>query len=204
MPGMIPLVARGPTLTLRYPAPGDADALYALASDPAVTRFFSWSYAAPADAARWIAGRPAAREAGQWLEFVVEHRERGITGVTGLTEPSLRDRRAVTGSWLGREFWGAGVNDEAKALLARIAFEVCGLERLGSYASVANPRSRAALEKLGWVREGTLRRFHRHGDAVHDVDVFSLLRAEWERSPLHPVPSEIEGRAPAAFTRAAG
>jgi ribosomal-protein-alanine N-acetyltransferase len=199
MAAMIPLSARGPALTLRYPAPGDADALFALASDPEVTRFFSWRYAVPADAARWIAERPAARERGQWLEFVVEHRERGIAGVTGLTEPSRRDRRAVTGSWLGRAFWGTGANDEAKALLARVAFDACGIERLGSYASVDNPRSRAALEKLGWVREGTLRRFHRHGDAVHDVDVFSLLRREWERSPLHAVDAIIEGAPPDAF-----
>jgi [ribosomal protein S5]-alanine N-acetyltransferase len=196
---MVPLTARGPTLTLRYPAPGDADGLYALASDPEVTRFFSWRYTGASDAARWIAERPAARESGTWLEFVVEHHERGIAGVTGLTEPSRRDRRAVTGSWLGRAFWGSGVNAEAKALLAFIAFEACGVERLGSYASVDNPRSRAALEKLGWVREGTLRRFHRHGDAVHDVDVFSLLRGEWEGGPLHTVDAAVEGEPPEAF-----
>ena len=196
---MISLTARGPTLTLRYPVPGDADALYALASDPEVTRFFSWRYTGAADAARWIAARPAAREAGEWLEFIVEHRERGIAGITGLTEPSARDRRAVTGSWLGRDFWGTGVNAEAKALLARIAFDACGMERLGSYASVDNPRSRAALERLGFVHEGTLRRFHRHGDAVHDVDVFSLLRGEWEGGPLHDVAAEVEGEPPAAF-----
>jgi ribosomal-protein-alanine N-acetyltransferase len=192
-------VAHGPTLTLRYPAPGDAEALFALASDPEVTRFFSWRYTGAADVARWIAGRPAAREAGEWLEFVVEHRERGVAGVTGLTEPSARDRRAVTGSWLGKAFWGSGVNAEAKALLARIAFDACRVERLGSYASVDNSRSRAALERLGWVREGTLRRFHRHGDAVHDVDVFSLLRPEWERSPMHAVDAALEGEPPAAF-----
>jgi [ribosomal protein S5]-alanine N-acetyltransferase len=197
--GMVPLTARGPTLTLRYPAPGDAAGLYALAADPQVTRFFSWRYTGPADAARWVAGRAAAREAGEWLEFVVEHRDHGLAGATGLTEPSRRDRRAVTGSWLGSAFWGTGVNAEAKALLARIAFDACGLERLGSYASVDNARSRAALEKLGFVHEGTLRSFHRHGDAVHDVDVFSLLRAEWERGPLHAVEAEVQGSPPAAF-----
>ena len=193
------LTAQGPTLTLRLPEPRDAEALFTLASDPQVTRFFSWRYAHVADAERWIATRPAAREAGTWLEFVVEHGERGIAGVTGLTEPSVRDRRAVTGSWLGRPFWGTGVNDEAKALLARIAFDRCGLDRLGSYAAVGNPRSRRALEKLGFRHEGTLRSFHRHGDAVHDVDVFSLLRDEWQDSPLARVPCRVAGEPPAAF-----
>ena len=199
-----PLTARGPTLTLRYPELSDAAALFALASDPEVTRFFSWRYAAEADAEAWIAGRAQARERGEWLEFAVEHRDRGLAGVTGLTEPSQRDRRAVTGSWLGRAFWGSGVNDEAKALLARVAFDACGMERLGAYASTGNPRSRRALEKLGWVHEGTLRGFHRHGEAVHDVDVFGLLRADWERSPLAAVPAEVVGGPPAAFSARAG
>ena len=69
-----------------------------------------------------------------------------------------------------------------------------GLTRVGAYASVDNPRSRRALEKVGFRREGTLRAFHRHGDAVHDVDVFSLLRTELETTPLAPVPVRIEGR----------
>ena len=193
------MLAHGPTLTLRYPAEADAAALFALASDPEVTRFFSWRYAGAGDAAAWIASRAAAREAGAWLEFVVEHREHGVTGVTGLTEPSRRDRRAVTGSWLGRAFWGTGVNAEAKALLTRVAFEGCGLERLGSYASVDNVRSRRALERLGFVHEGTLRRFHRHGERVHDVDVLALLREEWLEGPLARVEVELEGRPPAAF-----
>jgi ribosomal-protein-alanine N-acetyltransferase len=103
--------------------------------------------------------REQAREAGEWLEFVVEHREHGVAGVTGLTEPSRRDRRAVTGTWLGRAFWGTGVNTEGKALLARLAFDGCAMERLGAYAGTANARSQRALEKAGFVREGTLRAF---------------------------------------------
>ena len=196
---MIPLTATGPNLTLRLPAPEDAAALYDLASDEAVTRFFSWRYAGIEDAERWVAGRAAAREAGEWLEFVVVHRDHGVVGITGLTEPSRRDARAVTGSWLGAAFWGTGINTEAKALLARIAFDACRIERLGSYASTGNARSRGALEKLGFVHEGTLRRYHRHGDAAHDVDVFSLLREEFLAGPLAAVPVAVDGEPPPAF-----
>ena len=193
------MIARGPSLTLRHPDPGDAAALFALASDPDVTRFFSWRYAAEEDAAAWIAGRAAAREAGEWLEFVIEHREHGVAGVTGLTEPSRRDARAVTGTWLGRPFWGKGVNTEAKALLARLAFDACGLHRLGAYASTDNVRSQKALAKAGFQREGTLRAFHRHGDRVHDVHVFGLLRVDFARGPLAAVPATLAGEPPEAF-----
>lgn len=196
---MVPLIARGPSLTLRYPEPRDAQALFHLASDPDVTRWFSWRYERVEDAAAWIAGREATRESGAWLEFVVEHAELGVTGVTALTEPSRRDRRAVTGSWFGKEHWGTGINAESKALLARIAFDACGCERLGSYANIANGRSRRALEKVGFVHEGTLRRYHRHGEQYLDVDVFSLLRDEFEAGPMAQVPATVEGEAPQAF-----
>lgn len=193
------MIAKGPLLTLRHPEPRDAGALFRHASDPLVARWFSWRYASEEDPARWIASRPAAREAGEWLEWVVEHPEHGVVGITGLSEPSLRDRRAVVGSWLGQAVWGTGVNTEAKALVARIAFERCGFERVAAYASTENPRSQGALEKLGWRREGTLRAFHRHGDLVRDVHLYSLLKAEWAQGPLARIAGRVEGDPPAAF-----
>lgn len=192
--------ATGPTLTLRFPEPQDAPALFALTRDPAVTEHFSWRYDAEDDAAAWIASRGRARDRGEWLEWVVEHREHGVAGVTGLSEPSRRDRRAVTGTWLGRAFWGTGVNAESKALLARLAFDGCGFERLGAYVGVGNMRSQRALNTAGFSHEGTLRAFHRHGDRVHDVHVLSLLRTEFERCPLAKVEARIEGDPPAAFS----
>jgi ribosomal-protein-alanine N-acetyltransferase len=198
---MIPpvLAVHGPALTLRFPAPGDAPALFALGRDPEVTRWFSWRYRAEADAARWIAGREAARAAGEWLEFVVERRGEGIVGVTGLSEPALRDRRVVVGTWFARAAWGTGANAESKALVAHLAFGPCGFERLAAYARPDNERSRRALARLGFVREGRLRSYHRHGDAVHDVDLFSLLRGEWAVSALAAVPARVEGEVPPAF-----
>ncbi len=62
-----------------------------------------------------------------------------------------------------------------------------------------NPRSQAALIKLGFVREGVLRRWHRHGDQVHDVILYSWLKEDWERSPLAAEPVRLEGAVPPAF-----
>jgi ribosomal-protein-alanine N-acetyltransferase len=111
-----------------------------------------------------------------------------------------RDRRAIVGTWLAKQHWGTGANGECKAMIARLAFEVLGLERLGAYADLENARSQAALTRIGFVREGVLRRWHRHGDAVHDVVLFSWLREEWRRSPLAEVPVAVHGDPPASFT----
>ena len=185
----------GQTLTLRYAEPADADALFALASDPEVTRWFSWGPYTSVDEPRVYIERLAGeRERGERLDFVIDGD--GVLGVTGLSELSRRDRRAMVGTWLGREHWGSGANAESKALILHLAFEVCGLERVGAYSNPDNARSTRALEKLGFRHEGVLRSWHRHGDVHHDVNVFGLLREEW---PGAPFAVSVEGEAPAPW-----
>jgi ribosomal-protein-alanine N-acetyltransferase len=187
------------TLKLRYPTGADAPALLELGSDPEVTRFFSWGpYRSLEEPAAYVERLAAERERGERLEFLIVGSS-GPVGVTGLSEFSRRDRRAVVGTWLGREHWGSGANGASKAVVAWLAFERMGLERLGAYADVENPRSQAALLKLGFVREGTLRRWHRHGDRVHDVVLYSWLKEEWERSPLSRESVGMRGQPPEAF-----
>jgi ribosomal-protein-alanine N-acetyltransferase len=88
------------------------------------------------------------------------------------------------------------VNAAAKALIAHLGFRVLGLERLGAYADLENPRSQVALAKVGFSQEGVLRRWHRHGDEVHDVLVYSWLRQEWERSAAAAVDVTVRGEIP--------
>lgn len=195
-----PLVLRGPALTLRYATPGDAPALLELASDPAVTRYFSWGpYRSLEEPEAYVASLPSQREAGQRLDLLVVHHEDGPIGVTGLSELARRDRRATVGSWFGHRWWGSGASFEAKALIAALAFERLGMDRLTALANTRNGRSQASLERIGFRREGVLAAWHRHGDELHDVVVFGLTRPVWERSALRRVPVEITGTAPTAF-----
>ncbi|HYF27843.1 MAG TPA: GNAT family protein [Baekduia sp.] len=176
---------RGPSLSLRYPVAADAPRLFELGRDPDVAQWFSWGpYTDPSEPEAWIARQDAEREAGTHLDYVIVDPRDGVVGVTGLAELAVRDRRAMVGTWIGRAWWGTGVNAASKALLLHLAFAVCGLERVGAYSNVENERSARALEQVGFTREGTLRRWHRHGDRVLDVHVFGLLREEWEAGPL--------------------
>ena len=195
-----PVRVVGRRITLRYPTPGDAPALLELASDPEVTRFFSWGpYRELAEPLQYIEGLAGERERGDRLDLLIDDCDRGPVGIIGLTELSVRDRRGIVGTWLGRSFWGTGINREAKALIAQLAFASLGLERLGAYADLDNPRSQAALAAIGFQHEGRLRRYHRHGDAVHDVLVYSWLRDEWLGSPLAAEPFELVGEPPVGF-----
>ena len=195
-----PLVLAGPTLTLRYAVRADAPRLFELGADPAVTRFFSWGpYTTLDEPEAYIAALPLRRERGDLLTFVIVHPQDGVIGVTGLDEFVKRDRRATVGSWLGHRWWGSGANLEAKAIMAALAFRRLGLERLTAWAGAGNGRSQAALERIGFRREGVLAAWHRHGDRALDVVVYGMVRAAWERSSLHPVAVTIEGTPPPAF-----
>ncbi len=194
------LALTGPTLRVRIPRAEDAAALFEQASDPEVTRWFSWGpYTSEAEARSYLARLPAQRERGEHLDLVVEHLAAGPIGITGLGELAVRDRRAMIGSWLGRAWWGTGANQEAKALMCHLAFAVLGLDRLGAYSNVEHARSQHALERLGFHREGVLRGYHRHGDRTLDVVIFGLLRADWEASGLPAVAVDVTGQAPPAF-----
>ena len=190
----------GDTVKLRYATPEDAERLLELASDPEVTRWFSWGpYASVAEPRTYIATLERRREAGELLDFVIEHERDGVIGVTGLSELSRRDRRAIVGTWFGRPWWGTGANRESKALLCHLGFELLGLDRIGSYANVEHVRSQRALEGVGFRREGVLRGWHRHGDRLLDVVIVGMLREDWEDGPLRDVPVTVEGEPPAEF-----
>jgi [ribosomal protein S5]-alanine N-acetyltransferase len=187
----------GPSLTLRYATAADAPALLELGSDEQVTRFFSWGpYTSLEQPAAYIAGLPSERERGERLDFLIVDPDAGPIGVTGLSDFSRRDRRAVVGTWLGRSYWGTGANRRSKALICWLAFRVLGIERLGAYADLENPRSQAALTGLGFAREGILRRWHRHGVLGHDVILYSWLKEEWERSALATESVTVRGKPP--------
>jgi [ribosomal protein S5]-alanine N-acetyltransferase len=194
------IALHGPSLTLRPPVPEDAPALLELAGDSDVTRWFSWGpYTTLEQPLQYIERLAAQRERGEQLDLLVVHREHGPAGITGLSEFSGRDHRCVVGTWFGRHFWGTGVNRESKAVVAHLAFAVLGMHRLGSYSNPENVRSTKALIGVGFRQEGVLRHWHRHGERWLDVNVFGMLRAEWEAGPLRDVIVEVEGDAPPAF-----
>lgn len=191
------MVVRGPRLSLRYARPADAEALFAMGRDPEVVRFFSWGpYTDVAQAHAFVESLDAKRESGDRLEFVIADEHDTAIGITGLSEFSRRDRRAVVGTWLGREHWGTGANKESKDLILAVAFEALRLIRVTAHAHPDNVRSLRALEKLGFLQEGVLHGWHLHDDEQRDVAILRLMREDW--IPVSDV--SIEGEPPSAFS----
>jgi RimJ/RimL family protein N-acetyltransferase len=102
-------------------------------------------------------------------------------GSTTYMNISRRDSGLEIGStWLGRRWQRTGINTEAKYLLLRHAFEDLGAVRVELRTDLRNLQSQAAIERLGAVREGVLRKYRRLPDGfIRDTVVYSILDTEW-------------------------
>jgi RimJ/RimL family protein N-acetyltransferase len=112
--------------------------------------------------------------------------ESEVVGGTGLHRRSFEGVLEI-GYWIRASRAGQGLGTEATAAVARVGFEIAGAERIEIRAARENTTSLAIPRKLGFVEEGTLRRFLHGPDSAplqRDAVVFALLREELARSPV--------------------
>jgi len=131
----------------------------------------------------WVADILSRAEKGTDLPFVAIHLASGrVAGATRYLNIMPNDRGLeVGGTWYGPEFQRTAVNTECKYLLFRHAFETLGCIRLQLKTDLRNERSQRAIERIGAVKEGTLRNHMILPDGVirHSV-YFSILDTEWD------------------------
>lgn len=102
-------------------------------------------------------------------------------GMTRAYDVDRRVKKVTIGhTWYIPEVWGKAHNKECKLLLLQYIFETLGFERTDFKVAGENLRSQRALEKIGGVREGVLRRFTLRNDGTPtDTVYFSILGSEW-------------------------
>jgi RimJ/RimL family protein N-acetyltransferase len=115
--------------------------------------------------------------------FIVFDKLQGLyAGSTRFCEIDMRSRCLQMGyTWYGSQFRGGSFNIQCKFLLLDFAFDFMKIERVEFRVDVENVRGIGALEKLGCIREGRLRKCGPPvvGAARRDCFVYSLLREEW-------------------------
>lgn len=105
-------------------------------------------------------------------------RDGAIAGVCGFVGVDWVNRSTAIGYWLAAEQQGRGLATAAVAALAEHALGTWGLNRIEIRAAVANRRSRAVAERLGFRREATLRRAQQLGGRAHDLAVYALVAGD--------------------------
>jgi RimJ/RimL family protein N-acetyltransferase len=177
MDGFEATTLRTERLTLRPPAAGDADDKVA-AVDDEVRRWMAWSVDYDRDKAlRWCT-EEAFRDPQREVNFVIEPAETGrFAGVIGINRADWANGVAETGYWIGPSARRRGYVAEALRAVAGHAFGF-GIYRLELLAAVGNLASQGVAEKVGFTREGVLRKMRPVPGGRSDMVLFSLLQED--------------------------
>ncbi len=130
----------------------------------------------------WVQELLLRQAAGTDLPFAVIHLASGqAIGSTRYLDidPEYRSVE-IGGTWYGLDYQGTLVNTECKYLLLKHAFEVLGCVRVWFKTDRRNLRSQRAIERLGAIKEGTLRNHMILPDGtIRDSVMYSILPQEW-------------------------
>ena len=110
--------------------------------------------------------------------------ETEVVGGTGL-HTRVGEGAFEIGYWIRESHVRAGFATESTAALTRVAFEVCGVDRIEIRVDPANEPSVAVPRKLRFSEEARLRRRLRtqEGEEPRDAIVFTLFRDELPGTP---------------------
>lgn len=130
----------------------------------------------------WVVELLHLQEKGTDLPFAVIYLESecaiGCTRFLNI-QPDYRGLE-IGGTWYGLDYQGTAVNPECKYLLLMHAFEILGCIRVQFKTDVRNLRSQRAIEALGAVNEGILRKHMITKDGfIRDSIIYSILDSEW-------------------------
>lgn len=117
------------------------------------------------------------------IPFIIYDKEKQIyAGSTRYMNINWKNRVLHIGStWIGSAFQGTGLNSQMKFLLLEHAFNEMNFEKVEFRIDERNIKSRKAVEKLGCVLEGVLRKDVYLLDGFkRNTCCYGLLKAEWD------------------------
>src|SRR5471030_885734 len=176
-------VMSGKQVSLRELRASDAQSLFALLTTEEVSRFISPPPSTVEGFERFIAWTLRQRTAGTYACFAVTLK--GFDTAIGIFQVRETEPGFGTAEWgfaLGSPFWGTGVFAEGAELVLEFVFDVIGVHRLEARAAIRNGRGNGALQKLGAVQEGVLRKsFLKNGEYL-DQALYAMVEDDFRGS----------------------
>ncbi|MDH3493182.1 MAG: GNAT family N-acetyltransferase [Acidobacteriota bacterium] len=102
-----------------------------------------------------------------------------IAGGIGLNRFDLDNQATDLGYWLAENRQGHGIVTRACSAMIEYVFDDLGYNRIELRTSPDNDRSVAVANRLGFSREGVLRQAEVINNEYRDLELYSLLRHEW-------------------------
>ncbi|XP_031278217.1 uncharacterized protein LOC116136681 [Pistacia vera] len=151
----------------------DVDDFLKWASDDRVTRYLRWNTITSREEALNYLDKVAIPH--PWRRSICLD-DRSI-GYISIKQEAGDDRcRAHVGYALAAEYWGQGVVTVAlKMAVSKVFEEIPDLVRLQALVEVENKGSQRVLEKVGFLKEGLLRKYGFCKGEIRDMFVYGFL-----------------------------
>ena len=157
--------------------------IYKGLSDEKVTRYYAVHFSSlehTQEQMDWYANLREEKKGSWWLIKDISTQE--FVGAGGCNDLDVEHAKAEIGFWLYPEFWGKGIlNAVMPDLFAKGFFEL-GLNRIEGFVDADNVKCKRVLQKVNFKHEGTLREVEKQGDRFVDIDVYSVLKGEFDES----------------------
>ena len=133
-------------------------------------------------AEEWIQTHQERFEKGELVNFAIVHRKRGyLIGCIGIAVDKQHESGGL-GYWVGEPYWNNGYCTEALWAVLEYGFQVLGLNRIHATHIRRNPASGRVMQKVGMSHEGSLRQHRKRWGEFEDVEVYGILRSEYDKS----------------------
>ena len=134
-----------------------------------------------AEATAWLQRHAEPVRSGNTFLFAVcELGDDRFIGTIWFKEVNQLDANAELAIYMDRDHIGSGWGTDAQRTLVAFGFGTLGLERIWLTVNADNARAIRSYEKVGFRREGVMRRAFRVRGQLTDSLLMSILRDEWE------------------------
>ena len=114
--------------------------------------------------------------------FAIELKETGkVVGTIGYMSYNADNATVEVGYSLAREQWGKGLMTEALTAVITETFRALDMHRIEAMHFTDNPASGRVMEKCGMTHEGHLREKVCCKGTFRDVEMWGILRKDWEK-----------------------
>lgn len=132
----------------------------------------------------------------QWLQnsvkdvvlsvFLKENGNLRLIGTTGLYNINMRHQHAVLKLRITPDVQGRGLGYRIFIMILDYAFDYMNIRKILSDNFSMNAKIGAMKTKLGFVKEGHLRKHYYHKGEFRDAEIYNLLKEDYKaaRSPI--------------------
>lgn len=181
-PEFTPIELRGGRALLQPMTLSHIDALWEAGTNEDIWRHFPTPVRSRDAMAQWVRDALHEQQEGISLPFtIVDQDTNRVVGSTRFADISRPHRAAEIGwTWLSPTVWRTRLNTECKYLLLSHGFETLDLIRVFLKTDSRNLQSQRAIERIGGVKEGVLRRHRILADGyIRDSVYYSIIAEEW-------------------------